>query len=518
MSNIGKIIRVNALPPVGEREINVIYQVAAPGAATYTDYAIDANGDLKTHAVVDGSIPVELSDNHVSISNLGLIAEGITTQAEYNTLTKLDLNNKLDKPIIDGNVQDYNKIVGLNSNGQVAKLPAGDLGKNVANSSLTSIAGAGFTLGADWEMKTSGKNYTISGLSDVSNDTSFNTFLSQNTAGKIGKTNGKQSFLSLPSTLSNSEKTAWKTTMNGGWTTDTMSVAAVTPSVVDKQNKNYWITLKGTNLNLPPASFSLDIMAQDGITKIATVPNSQVQLYTNGLDLTFYYNFKDLAIGEYKIRLWNGVAYYVTSLTINVASALNTINLNNLVWETKLFTPGTSNIVTVSGGAMSYVANPSNKPYAYENAVVAAVKSSEFVAAGQNFIMSGTLRLRDSFNSLMNIVLGVINKDNILSLNNNSNFNVSINCNGISNNTKTIKGDTLFVLGNQNEADTLIVWSISRNGNIFSVMVQYAGGTTISSKTGIDEALSLVCYLNNTSNNGGVGADAGFNIQTAYKF
>ncbi|MEN4759537.1 hypothetical protein ABEG63_04280 [Chryseobacterium sp. C39-AII1] len=49
MSNIGKIIRVNTLPPEGERENNVIYQVAALGAATYTDYAIDANGDLKIH-------------------------------------------------------------------------------------------------------------------------------------------------------------------------------------------------------------------------------------------------------------------------------------------------------------------------------------------------------------------------------------------------------------------------------------------------------------------------------------
>lgn len=47
MSDIGKIIRVNALPPLDERENNVIYQVAAPGAATYQDYAIDANGDLK---------------------------------------------------------------------------------------------------------------------------------------------------------------------------------------------------------------------------------------------------------------------------------------------------------------------------------------------------------------------------------------------------------------------------------------------------------------------------------------
>ncbi|KIC61643.1 hypothetical protein [Chryseobacterium taiwanense] len=49
MSNIGKIIRVNALPPEGEREVDVIYQVATPGSTTYTDYAIDANGDLKIH-------------------------------------------------------------------------------------------------------------------------------------------------------------------------------------------------------------------------------------------------------------------------------------------------------------------------------------------------------------------------------------------------------------------------------------------------------------------------------------
>jgi hypothetical protein len=88
MSNIGKIIRVNALPAAGEREINVIYQVAALGSATYTDYAIDSNGDLKTHAVVDGTIPVELSDDHVSISDLDLIAEGIATQAQYNTITR----------------------------------------------------------------------------------------------------------------------------------------------------------------------------------------------------------------------------------------------------------------------------------------------------------------------------------------------------------------------------------------------------------------------------------------------
>jgi len=53
MSNIGKIIRVNALPPENEREVDVIYQVAAPGSTTYTDYAVDADGDLKTHTATE---------------------------------------------------------------------------------------------------------------------------------------------------------------------------------------------------------------------------------------------------------------------------------------------------------------------------------------------------------------------------------------------------------------------------------------------------------------------------------
>ena len=49
MSKIsGKIIRVNNLPPKGERLTNVIYQVAVPGTATYIDYAVDENGDIKT--------------------------------------------------------------------------------------------------------------------------------------------------------------------------------------------------------------------------------------------------------------------------------------------------------------------------------------------------------------------------------------------------------------------------------------------------------------------------------------
>ncbi|MCX8533517.1 hypothetical protein [Chryseobacterium luquanense] len=147
MSNTGKIIRVNTLPPIEERENNVIYQVAAPGAATYTDYAIDENGDVKTH--VGYFNPEDLVDYAVNISTPEFLEEGIETQEEFNLNTREQLGAKLNKPSTTGTTSQYTEVLGFDHHGNTAKLPAGDLGKNIANSSLTSIEGAGLTLGAD---------------------------------------------------------------------------------------------------------------------------------------------------------------------------------------------------------------------------------------------------------------------------------------------------------------------------------------------------------------------------------
>ncbi|WP_131707594.1 hypothetical protein [Chryseobacterium angstadtii] len=322
----------------------------------------------------------------------------------------------------------------------------------------------------------------------------------------------------LWSSLTDAQKTDLKTIMNGGWSTGTMSVALITPPVVDVSDKNYWISLKGANLNLNPTSYSLEIMANDGTTVVAVVPNSQIQLYTNGLDLSFYFNFKNIPTGNYKLRLWNGVAYYVTSMTVNVVATLRLINLNSLTWETKLFTPNTPNVVNVAGGAMSYTASPYNKPFAREAVVVAAMKSSELVPAGQNFSISGTFRLRDAANSAMNIVVGLINKDNELSLNNNANFQTSINNNNIANYSKTIRGDSVTALVTGNETEVIAGFNMARNGNLFTVIVEHGGRVAVGTKVGIEDALSLVSYINNTLNNDGIGADAGFNIQSCYVF
>lgn len=94
MSNTGKIIRVNALPPEEEREVDVIYQVAAPGSTTYTDYAIDSNGDLKVHASAEArnyktyvaKLQVDSSFNLIATvldNNLGTITWSKTGTGTY---------------------------------------------------------------------------------------------------------------------------------------------------------------------------------------------------------------------------------------------------------------------------------------------------------------------------------------------------------------------------------------------------------------------------------------------------
>ncbi|MFP8894842.1 hypothetical protein [Chryseobacterium sp. EZn1] len=520
MPIIGKIIRVNELPPIGEREANAIYQVAALGSPTYTDYAVDENGDLKTHAVVDGTIPLELADSHVSISNADLLAEGMASQAQYNIKTQEKLAKKLEIPLTDGNAQDYPKIIGMNDNGSVAKLPAGDLGKNIANSSLTSVVGAGLKLGANWTLDTSGLYYSITGLNDVSNDATFSTFLSQNSSGRVGKTNGKQPFLSLPATLSEAEKSAWKTAMNGGWTTNTMSVAVITPPVVDRQNKNYWISLRGANLNLPPTSFSIDIMDEGGSTKLATVPNSQVQLYTNGLDLTFYYNFKDLPIGQYKIRLWNGVAYYVTPLAVSVVQNLQIADVSALTWTKKIYNDASNPDTFGSGGSAIYQSNSAVKAYSTDDpTIVAALKSSKLNSAGENFYLEFSVNYQHAANmtsktqyvGLMNNASNVELLDQTITrlktvgtLGNSIGYRVHYLNN-------TVVGAVSAGTTGTNETINVI---IVKNGTSMTVSMTARGVTSLAIISVPDVEYSLNMAVNNMGGN----ATTSLNIINLYKF
>lgn len=523
MSNIGKIIRVNVLPPVGERENNAIYQVAAPGAATYTDYAVDENGDIKVQAGY--SNPQDLLDSAINISDQELLDEGIGTQKDFNTTIRERLIHKLDKPYMDGNAQEYPKVLGLDNNGNTATLPAGDLGKNIANSELTSVAGAGLILGADWDLNTSGHQYSISGLSDVSTNPVFNKFLSQDDSGKIGKTNGIQPFLSLPSTLSESDKIAWKTAMNGGWTTNTMSVAVISPPLADNSDKDYWFTVKGANLNLPPTSFSVELMSADGNNVIALIPNNQVQLYTTGTDLVFYYNFKDIPVGTYRLRLWNGVAYYVTGavVTIKVVDQLIPLSIGSLTWETIQKTIGVANVVTASGNTVAFNVVNANLPVANTQEIFAAAKSSQFINANKNFYIKGNFTVFGGRFNTGGAIIGVGADAPLNLINTNAAF-VKGDC-GTGNNNDSSKHFYPGLSGSGAHTYTggagqpgIGQFIIIRNGNNASIITSTNANTAIALQNITEEALHIFGYGLNGHDLDGNYAKSNIAIIEGYEF
>lgn len=396
MSNIGKIIRVNALPPEQERENNVIYQVAEPGSATYTDYAIDENGDLKTSAV--GIQPEDLKDSSINISDPALLAAGITTQKEYNTDTRKKLEDKINKPSKDGNLQDYPKVLGLDNNGNTAKLSAGDLGKNIANSALTSTAGAGLTLGDSWGINTSGLPYSITGLTDVSNDVQFNTLLTQNTAGRVGKTNGKQPFMNLPASLNDNEKIAWRKGMrlsNELYSTGQPRIDSVILPLIDNSlTFTQYITLIGLNLfvdnQTPNAKLVMKRVKDINGNALATPEEYNIDNFTVLQNMPNILNFglkwNEYPQGYYQFFCTHNMLTNLSSPELLVKQGVTFTTLNP-VWQdlTGAAKVDSNNNIVLSAGGSARTNILINTPQMINGFVVKCSVSTSVTGNGANF-------------------------------------------------------------------------------------------------------------------------------------
>ena len=140
----------------------------------------DAPSDNKQYARKNGAweeVPVTgggggnvtLPDNIATIDKNGMAGNAYAKATE--TITNTDA--------------DYKYVVITNDAGGTKKMQVTGLGSNVANSSLTSVNGAGLTLGANWFIDTAGFYYSIKGLYDKSADNSFDRFLVQDADGKV---------------------------------------------------------------------------------------------------------------------------------------------------------------------------------------------------------------------------------------------------------------------------------------------------------------------------------------------
>lgn len=133
----------------------------------------------------------------------------------------------------------------------------------------------------------------------------------------------KAKLIKAPTILNEREKEMWKAEMNGGWTTNSMSVVLINPMVLKNKTEWQFVSLTGANLNFKPTNFKIEICTGDSTTSntnvVATIDNSKVQLI-NRQTLGFWLNVveSNLSNGDYKIRLSNGVATYLTPMVFKV--------------------------------------------------------------------------------------------------------------------------------------------------------------------------------------------------------
>ena len=81
-----------------------------------------------------------------------------------------EIDSKLNKPTTTSNTTSYPYVVGEDGNGNSARLPAGDLGKNFFNSDLSNTTARNHTMNAGVTIKTLGNPHTLSGLPNKNTD------------------------------------------------------------------------------------------------------------------------------------------------------------------------------------------------------------------------------------------------------------------------------------------------------------------------------------------------------------
>lgn len=285
---------------------------------------------------------------------------------------------KVDNPN-DGNVYV------LNIDG--TKVNANTFGKNIANADLTTSGSFVHTQLAEhsFEWKTQGASYKISGLPDKSADASYDEFIGRNSEGRLAKV-GYPAFNKAFSSLSATEALILSQLLNGSTGGGgAINVNLISPPIIQNQyDTDEYVLLRGVNLNLNPTSMSIQILDSNQTTVVATIPNNQIQLSANGLELVFYYNFHNFVVGTYFIKITSGVKTYITTLDLKVVESVENINLSAITWDLK-YAPGvTPNGSNGLGPNVTFKSILSN---VVDTTPKLSLKSSELFDQGENFYL-----------------------------------------------------------------------------------------------------------------------------------
>ena len=283
------------------------------------------------------------------------------------------INAKLNKPTTTGNTTSYPYVVGEDGNGNSARLPAGDLGKNFFNSDLSNTTARNHTMKAAVTINTLGNPYYWKGLSDKTNNTNYSKKLALNpTTGEIVvKDNADPT--DVTNAINNAtatQKTSMRTALFG----------TATPASPVINNVNSYFIKRGqttilflTGINLTPLN-PVSIWIEDGSGNKVFAENyyaisGTVLQTTWTIPLSF-------PTGEYSVKIANGGVPQGASpgkmLVVNESTnTLITLNSSNLIIKSRsgytvnANTTGISsdNIITLAKLTTSYPASTVDNSY-----------------------------------------------------------------------------------------------------------------------------------------------------------
>ncbi|KMQ69952.1 hypothetical protein ACM39_02625 [Chryseobacterium sp. FH2] len=239
---------------------------------------------------------------------------------------------------------------------------AGDLGKNIANSSLTSVAGAGMTLGSAYTWNTAGQYFYITGLADKVNESSYSNVMLQNASGQLGYGNLTQLFMKFPESMTVTQRNDWISKMNVDIANTYLQLITVIDGNFINGTTDSVITIYGLNINRLQGldQVTMELIGPDG----NPVPDNMFDVISysvnNNSELAVSFHFEPSYIfmtGEYTLKVIRKLvilgeigitAYNSYSDQVMSDSEFNIIN-NGLTEAT--YSNGILNVSGVTSGA-----------------------------------------------------------------------------------------------------------------------------------------------------------------------
>ena len=285
-----------------------------------------------------------------------------------------EVDGKLNKPTTTSNTTSYPYVVGEDGNGNSARLPAGDLGKNFFNSDLSNTTARNHTMNAGVTVNTLGNPHTLSGLPNKNTDiANFRKVRVQNTSGLDSVVDSKNLLTDAVTSMSDAEKDAWRLAQRK--TGETYSIGQPRIDFVFPSYINNSITyvqplvLYGINLyidNQTPNSIvqlnRVEDINGNAVNELYNITNFEVSpLKTNQIVLMLDWSIYPK--GKYKFKVLNNSLQSLVSDGFVILNDSVPNQISNLTWTVN---------TNPTQAANSSVLNVSNKSFSYERKAISA--------------------------------------------------------------------------------------------------------------------------------------------------